>query len=162
MRYVAVILIALSGAFVIPASYAVDAVLPTSVAQTVLFDHSLLFATQTPAAGKPTIPREAAIALATAHIPGARETTRISAQYVRLTLRAGDGQIMNGVQARAVWLVNFTGVLYDPLTAVETVSLCPCELNYFRRPNTAIVIDAQSGEFLVAYGVPHSPGDQAY
>jgi hypothetical protein len=117
--------------------------------QAIVVGHDFLSAEADAAPGRPAVSRERAVAAAEAAVPNWRAASGVTARYVALTLRAEDGQVALGVQARPVWLVLFGGVTYDPESAA--LSGCPCAPAY-ERPDTVVAVDARDGAQVVMYG----------
>ena len=125
----------------------------TRESQPVVMGEDYLMAEIVGGRGRPAISREQALAVAQSSAPGAQQATGVRARYVTLTLLADRGRAVGGVRARPVWLVTFSGVVYDP------AGTCACAEQY-RRPATAVAVDARDGSLVAVYGlddVAHPP-----
>src|SRR5579883_522972 len=90
---------------------------PTRAPLDIVVGDQLLRAETSTAPGQPALDQSRAISLATADVPTAAAATGISARFVSLTVRDGDGAVALGIVARPVWLVTFVGATYDPASA---------------------------------------------
>jgi hypothetical protein len=99
--------------------------------------------------GKPGLPQARALDMAKLHLAGTGEIAATQARYVALTLRTGDGTVVDGIQNRAVWLVTFQGFTYAPPGSPQTN--CGCG-GYYIRPNTTVALDGNDGSLVVEYG----------
>ena len=112
----------------------------------VVMGEEFLMAETVVARGRPVISHDQALAVAQSSAPGAQQATGVRARYVTLTLLADHGRAAGGVRARPVWLVTFSGVVYDP------AGNCACAEQY-RRPATAVAVDARDGSLVAVYGL---------
>lgn len=99
--------------------------------------------------GAAAIPSAQAVQIAKQYVPIWAQARAVTARHVALTLRSNEGKVAWGVQDRAVWLVEFAGVRYAP--PADPNSECACD-RLFQPPNTAVAVDAHSGELVIDYG----------
>jgi hypothetical protein len=100
--------------------------------------------------GAPAIAEGQAVNVATRRLVTSASATNVQARALKLTLRNEAGDVAWGIQAWPVWLVTFKGIGY-PLASASAGD-CSCAA-YYWRPDTAVVVDAQTGEPLLTLGV---------
>jgi hypothetical protein len=115
-----------------------------------VLDQQIVQLEMTPSVGQPAVAESQAIKLAESAVPSSTGSTGIQSQYVRLTIRGGDGQVIRGIDARPAWLITFKGVGYTP--PGTSGSVCSCSMVY-GRPNTLAALDAQTGAIIARMGV---------
>jgi hypothetical protein len=97
---------------------------------------------EAPAAGAPVLSDAEARQRAARYVPGAT-ADNAPARYVALTLLTAEGDAL--IRARPVWVVTYEGV---PFVTERCVCHGPPD-----RPNTAVALDAASGELVLIYGL---------
>jgi hypothetical protein len=108
----------------------------------VLADNGEFTALIAPAANGATIAQEDAIRRAGQTMARADEARGVRARQALVSLTNDVGQVT--MTPRQVWLVTYDGVAY---AASPT---CSCHM--VTTPNTTVLVDAQSGQVLIAFG----------
>ena len=124
---------------------------PPETQSEIVVGQGTYIARETVPPGRPVVPRDRAIEVATAYASraGRGAPADVSARYVALSILDAHGKSAFGVENRGVWEVVFRGLTYVPPGEAEAA--CPC-IRYFERPTTVVALDARSGDLVLIYG----------